>query len=389
MDRRARIGFLFSYNEDWIAGTYYILNIIHALAEVAVHKQPEIVIISDDYKNFLFVKENSNYKKLDFFEYPIKLPTYSLFERALNKFGKLLGFSKLINKPLPVLNVDFIYPFSIDQLNKNRGPIVNWIPDFQDLYFPENFPETSLNQRRQHRAHICEGDWVVFSSLDAKKDFEKEYTKAAINKYVLPFAVTLPEFERLDLDSLIAKYKLPLVYFFAPNQFWIHKNHMVILKAIKYLNDKGILAHVAFSGKEYDHRNAEYVRELKDFVDEAQINDRVHFLGFIPRDEQVALMNNSRAIIQASKFEGWSTVVEEAKALNQFLLVSDINVHREQINTNCMFFAPDDYKLLSSHMYDLLLNKPQITRLDYSENIRQFGENFMGLVSSIDRSSNV
>ncbi len=39
------------------------------------------------------------------------------------------------------------------------------------------------------------------------------------------------------------------------------------------------------------------------------------FLGFIDRGEQLQLMKNSIAIVQPSLFEGWSTVVEDTKAM--------------------------------------------------------------------------
>ncbi len=31
MAKRKRVGLVYSYNENWVAGSYYILNIIHAL----------------------------------------------------------------------------------------------------------------------------------------------------------------------------------------------------------------------------------------------------------------------------------------------------------------------------------------------------------------------
>ena len=53
-------------------------------------------------------------------------------------------------------------------------------------------------------------------------------------------------------------------------------------------------------------------------------------------------MQGSLAIVQPSLFEGWSTVVEDAKALNKLLIVSNIEVHKEQLqNSAAIFFDPD------------------------------------------------
>jgi hypothetical protein len=50
-------------------------------------------------------------------------------------------------------------------------------------------------------------------------------------------------------------------------------------------------------------------------------------VGFIDRAEQTMLLKNAISIVQPSLFEGWSTVVEDAKALNQYMILSDIPVN--------------------------------------------------------------
>jgi glycosyltransferase involved in cell wall biosynthesis len=42
------------------------------------------------------------------------------------------------------------------------------------------------------------------------------------------------------------------------------------------------------------------------------------------------LFRCAAAVVQPSRFEGWSTVVEDAKALGRPLIVSDLPVHVEQ-----------------------------------------------------------
>ena len=47
-------------------------------------------------------------------------------------------------------------------------------------------------------------------------------------------------------------------------------------------------------------------------------------------------------VLQPSLFEGWSTSVEEAKSLGKPVLLSDIEVHREQVLSPESFFQPHD-----------------------------------------------
>jgi len=104
--------------------------------------------------------------------------------------------------------------------------------------------------------------------------------------------------------------------------------------------------------------------------------------GFIDRLDQLILMKNAQAVIQPSLFEGWSTVVEDAKALNQTLIVSDIAVHKEQLENKAYYFMPSDYKDLAFKMMEVF-NNPQNKLsfdLDYSENIKKFANNLKFLI---------
>jgi glycosyltransferase involved in cell wall biosynthesis len=61
-------------------------------------------------------------------------------------------------------------------------------------------------------------------------------------------------------------------------------------------------------------------------------------LGVIPYADVAALMQASVALLNPSLFEGWSTPVEEARALGVPLLLSDLDVHREQAGDNAVYF---------------------------------------------------
>jgi len=42
-------------------------------------------------------------------------------------------------------------------------------------------------------------------------------------------------------------------------------------------------------------------------------------------------LQNAKAIIQPSYFEGWSTVIEDAKALNKYLIVSILKLIKNKL----------------------------------------------------------
>lgn len=380
MAKRKRIGLLFYYNEDWIAGAYYILNIIHALNTLKDKQKPIIVIISNSKSNYNIVKTETAYPYLDYFEIPFISP-YTFIDRLINKiFFSMFGYN-LIKKQYKQPTIDFLYPFQKDQIVIKGLKKVNWVPDFQELHLPHLFSEELLNERRHHHKNvICKSDIVVFSSYDAQKDFQKLYPESKVKQFILNFAVTHPNIEDQDVEVLRNKYGLPKAYYFSPNQFWVHKNHIIVLKAVKYLKDDGINICVAFSGKETDHRNKAYFDELKAFVASNKLEKHITFLGFISRKEQLCLMQHSIAIVQPSLFEGWSTVVEDAKALNKHIILSNINLHKEQISKNCSFFDPYNSEELAYILKEKIINPPKEFIVNYDFEIQSFGKRFLELI---------
>ena len=181
----------------------------------------------------------------------------------------------------------------------------------------------------------------------------------------------------------MAKYGVNGPYYFCANQFWQHKNHLTLFKAIKALKDKGINIKVLFSGNTNDYRNKNHFPMLMDFIKENGLEDNIKILGFIDRKEQLCLMQNSEAIIQPSLFEGWSTVVEDAKALKKWVILSDIPLHREQLSENVVFFSPLDSMDLSQKIEAFLESKKVFSDYNYDDNIKDFSETFMRIINKI------
>ena len=77
------------------------------------------------------------------------------------------------------------------------------------------------------------------------------------------------------------------------------------------------------------------------------------YLGMIPLDHVYALLRMSTALINPSSFEGWSTTVEEAKSFGVPMILSDIDVHREQTGGTARYFGIDDPDSLADHLSDV------------------------------------
>jgi glycosyltransferase involved in cell wall biosynthesis len=75
-------------------------------------------------------------------------------------------------------------------------------------------------------------------------------------------------------------------------------------------------------------------------------------LGVVPYPDLMGFMRHAVAVINPSKFEGWSTTVEEAKSMGKSVLLSDISVHREQAPDRAVFFSSDEAGELAGAMAD-------------------------------------
>lgn len=394
---RKRIGLIFSYDEGWIAGSYYILNLIQALNTLEDIDKPILRIFSNNEDDFRIIQE-INYPYISYTNIFHKYNPYDYtrFEQFVNKITL-----KLINQPIydkrpSVTDLDICFPyiggFSFGNLayifaKMSHKQRLYWIPDFQDKYLPHFFTQDDLEFRNKHNNFIAYNNInnIIFSSFDAKKDFDIFYPNHQAKTEVLHFAVTHPSYENLSFSTILDKYKIPKNYFFSPNQFWAHKNHIIILKAIKILKEQGFSYTVIFSGRMHDHRNIEYCNDLLNFVKDNELQENVYFLGFIDRAEQLKLMKESIAVIQPSLFEGWSTVVEDTKAMNQYIILSDLKVHKEQMTENVSFFDPNDATDLANklhHFYQNDKRKDKI-RISYHQNIKNFGKSFIDIINKI------
>lgn len=391
MAQRTKIGLIYSYKKDWVAGSYYILNLIHALNQQNDEAKPELIILSQTPEEFETVK-NIGYPYLrfqQFFERDF-IDSYSLSDRIINKFTRIVfGRNVILKEPTNHClkePLDVLFPAPVNTAFSGVKYKLFWIPDFQEHFLPEFFSEQELISRKVNNQKIADSSCpIIFSSNNARDHFKQLFPRSKSPSFVLPFAVTHPDYQSLSFEGLATKFSIEQPYFFCANQFWAHKNHIVILKALNVLKSKSVdNVSVVFSGKESDYRNPDFFQGLKNYVSTNRLDEQVRFLGFIDRDEQLQLMNKAIAVIQPSLFEGWSTVVEDAKAMNQRMLVSSLEVHKEQLlGYHVSFFDPSDENALALLMEHYQQNAPPKELKVYSSHVKKFGEQFLNIIGEI------
>ena len=227
-------------------------------------------------------------------------------------------------------------------------PCLSWIPDFQHRRLPGIFSRADWWKREigfQAQTRFTRNRIVMLSSETALVDCERFYPKSRGHTRVVRFAPAVDvETIRARVPQAIADHALPAQYFFLPNHFWAHKNHAVVLDALRILREDGTLDDVfpvVMSGPTTDSRDPTLFKRTMAAAEAEGLATRFRHLGLIPFDDVLALNAGALALLNPSKFEGLASSVEEAKALGTLLILSDIDVHREQ-QPDARFFRPDD-----------------------------------------------
>ena len=342
----------FELNEAWMGGSYYIRNLISAMKLLPETEQPFILLVCELPDSVRFIKE-SGYPHVGW----VRLHEFVELTKA--------GFT------------DVVFPHPIaDQ----EARTISWIPDFQELHLGYFFAEHEIASRRDHHRRRFATAGLIVSSEDVRKDVERFYPGKCQNVAVVRFA-SFDTHDPTRVEAVRLQYGLTERYVFCANQVWLHKNHILVIRAVALLKERGINVTIVFTGNEADYRVAGYADFLKCQAAEWGIADRVHFLGFIPRGDQLCLMRGARYIVQPSLFEGWSTVIEDAKAMGKFIVASDLAVHQEQLTEACRFFFRHDPLALADVMAELEETETLNERtINYTEARIGFARDFMEAV---------
>ncbi len=373
MVKRKRIALAYEYNEEWIAGVYYIENLVCAMCTLPDELKPVLVILCENQRDYANLEKRTAYPYLKWINPAVSVP---LWRRLCNRIYRNIFGHNIFENRLKGKLFDMVYPVGGSYYLQLLDNKVEWIPDFQEDYYPEFFsPDLVIRRKNGQRYLAYNNKRVVVSSYDALNDFLRLFPDHNASIHVVQFAVSLPPIDFNKTGVILEKYQLRDEFFMCSNQFWRHKNHMVILQALKHLRQQGeTKVVVAFSGKPNDFRYPGYYDELKDFVEQSEIRSQAIFLDFIPREDQLILMKSAKAVIQPSLFEGWGTTIEDAKALGQFVIASDIPVHHEQLSSNFCLFPPHDHTALASL---LISNIKKSESQDYESNLSRAAYSFI------------
>jgi len=357
-----RVGILAGHFIKWGGGVDFIRLIVKGLATligddgqqkvriyVLIPKHTEFKI---KVKNHLKTVLNFCFNEKYIIQKDIDIP------QILNAFKEVdsniivchyTDLDKDLKKQVLKNEIDFIIPAFVPLPYDFPIPWVGYLYDFQHKYYPQFFPSVELTNRdNEFAAMLNTAQTVIVNSKAVKADISYFIGQTKAKVVSLPFCPVLnPAFLELNVD--LAKYNLPTCYFMISNQFWRHKDHITAIKGLKLFIDSVENKNIGLvcSGQTQDSRFPNYFAEIEDLINELGLAENLFILGYIPKNDQLQILKNSVALIQATLFEGGpgGGAVYESVAFGIPSIVSDIPVNKELDDETVTFFktgSPED-----------------------------------------------
>jgi glycosyltransferase involved in cell wall biosynthesis len=345
-DRPIRVAFIMIPRRKWAGGYNYLVNLCEALHQHCRGAITPVVFagLADDAAD---VEGIARIEDVEVLRSAAFDPSRAGLPQAL-----LLGLDRAVAAEFRAKGIDVVlenarfFGWRLPQAS------VAWLPDLQHRRLPNLFSLAGWWHREiGFRMQIAAGRLVMLSSDSALHDCETFYPAIRGRASVVKFAVQPPpDLLRADPADVISHYRLPASYFYLPNQFWRHKNHGVVIEALAILAKRGDDVVIAASGSNSDPREPGYFDAIMRQVAAHGLANNFRYVGMIPLSHVYALLRGATALINPSRFEGWSTTIEEAKAFGVPTVLSDLDVHREQTGGTALYFPTDDAQTLAEQL---------------------------------------
>jgi glycosyltransferase involved in cell wall biosynthesis len=198
-------------------------------------------------------------------------------------------------------------------------------------FFPEVSAAGRWAKRERHFGTYLQRAALVFTGTEeGKREIMQFYGVDAARIHVL--ALPTPAFAlRGDGGSLPPG--LPERFVFYPAQFWPHKNHVNLLKAVALLESEKL--GVVLTGSDYGNR-----RHVEAAAKALGLAGRVHFPGFVSREQLVGLYRKAVALAFVSYFGPDNVPPLEAFALGCPVIAADVPGVREQLGDAALLVDP-------------------------------------------------
>jgi glycosyltransferase involved in cell wall biosynthesis len=255
-----------------------------------------------------------------------------------------------------------------------------------EKHFPEAGSSTQYRSREKHYQRMCiHSKAVLVDSEIGKQQSVESYHPNPDKIYVLPF-VPPGYIHQIDESvNIFSIYNIPDKYIFYPAQFWEHKNHKALIRAMALNKEKGIDLNLVFVGEKKNAFNS-----INDLITELCLNKSITILDYIPDNHIPLFYRYARAMIMPTFFGPTNIPPLEAFATGCPAAVSNIYAMPEQVGEAALLFDPNSDEEIAETLFRLwtddkllkeLINKGDKKTEEWNQ--VKFNERFKSIINEI------
>jgi glycosyltransferase involved in cell wall biosynthesis len=246
---------------------------------------------------------------------------------------------RIKKQPFKKNNIDLMI-FLVPTKMECEVPFIFTVWDLGHRMLP-CFPEVSQNGQFKSREETYQymlprATYILTGNETGKKEILANYAINAEKIKTVAFPITGFCFEKIDIPERIDFIKEPFVFY--PAQFWTHKNHITIVKAISYLKkEKKVNINCYFAGIDYGN-----LENVNNCIRHHDLEEQIKILDFVDYSTLMYLYKNALAMVYVSLLGPNNLPPLEAVALSCPLIVSNLPGHIEQMAGAGLFVNPLD-----------------------------------------------
>jgi len=219
---------------------------------------------------------------------------------------------------------------------------VNFLAAVHDLMhrYERHFPEVSSKGRyvfreSHYKALTRAATGVLVDSNVGKRHVCESYAIEPDRVHVLPYLAPDYIYSAAAAPRKRSPYSLPGKYFFYPAQFWQHKNHLTLIRALAQARESCPDMALVLAGAKKNGYD-DVARE----VERLGLQDAVLFLGYVLDADIPPLYQGARALVMPTCFGPTNIPPLEALVLGCPVAVSNIYGMPEQLGDAALLFDP-------------------------------------------------
>ncbi len=239
-------------------------------------------------------------------------------------------------------------------------PSVAVLHDIQEQYFPQFFSEADLLARREIYPEICHSSTLLVTISEfCKQTFVDKFQVDPDKIRVVYNAPQAGLVQRAREDhGHWPREALPADYLLYTANCYQHKNHALLLDALRLLKREGLTPPMVFVGFELPGGFP-----LAEEIRTRGLSEQCRVFSQVRVEELRHLYCKARALVMPTLFEGFGVPAIEAMACGCPVICSNVPALREICGEHALYFDPQHSATLADVLRGVLREPQRLTRL--------------------------